>query len=154
MALGNRVRARREALGIKIDELAKMVGRAFSTIQALEQRDSEKCGYTMKLAKALKTNTYWLTDGQGDPDDVSEFSIPRNNGSRPEPQSVLNLQAVEFACRAIRENGGWKDKEAGDVKAEARLIDVLYRFYILALEDGSEPDPTSSELARIIKLNR
>lgn len=66
----------------------------------------------------------------------------------------LNLSAVEFAFQAFRDNIDWADREAGGASEEARLFDMFYRYYVLALAGGRTPDPASEELATIIKLNR
>ena len=127
MALGKRVRIRREALNMKIDELAKKVGRAFSTIQALEQRDSEKCGYAYDLAKALQTNTYWLTDGKGDPNDSGEFGIRRDTGSPSEPPGGLISEAVNFALLGIDE---YREKYPHGMESPGIRVKAFKTLYI------------------------
>jgi len=64
MALGKRVKLRREQLGLTQKELGKLVGRSISYIQSLENRDSRKTQNVNLLADALKTTVLHLETGR------------------------------------------------------------------------------------------
>lgn len=67
MALGERVRERREQLGMTQGELADLVGVKQAAISALEKRDSRSSRQLSKLAEALRCSPEWLESGEGEP---------------------------------------------------------------------------------------
>lgn len=65
MALGKRVRERRQELGLTQTQLAEAIGKTQSVIQSLESRDSKKSQHVEALARALRVSTEWLLTGRG-----------------------------------------------------------------------------------------
>ncbi len=64
MALGERVRKRREELGLSQKQLAEKAGVSYSTINKLEKRDSKSSQNPDDLAHALGVRLNWLTKGE------------------------------------------------------------------------------------------
>lgn len=74
MALGQRVKQAREALGLTQEELGKRVGMSQAAIGALEKRDSQTTRKLYDLAKALSKSPEYLLTGE-----------ERKAEARPEP---------------------------------------------------------------------
>lgn len=64
--IGERVRAEREARGLKLNELAKMIGDSYSsTISELESGRSRTTKKLRLIAEALGVSLEWLETGRG-----------------------------------------------------------------------------------------
>lgn len=68
MALGSRVKAEREALGLTQTQLAERVGDGLSqqAVDRLEKRDSATSQWVVGIADALQVSLRWLISGKGD----------------------------------------------------------------------------------------
>lgn len=73
MSIGDRVTERLEALGISQSELARRVGMAQSSVNALINRNKVGSKHIHKIARELQTTPAYLS---GETDDVSEGFVP------------------------------------------------------------------------------
>lgn len=73
MSIGERVTERLEALGISQSELARRVGMAQSSVNALINRNKVGSKHIHKIARELQTTPAYLS---GETDDVSEGFVP------------------------------------------------------------------------------
>lgn len=101
--LGNRVKKRREALGLSQKDLAERVGMSQQGIDSIENKDVARPRKLLELAAALRVSVEWLADGSGEPpleperlvEEAGEpgrivpernvsapFDIPRSSGRR------------------------------------------------------------------------
>ncbi len=67
MTLGDRIRKRREELGLQQVDVSRIVGIAQSSLSLIEsgQTKTLRAATLMGLSKALKTNTKWIMTGRG-----------------------------------------------------------------------------------------
>lgn len=65
-SFGNRVKKRREELGLSQGELAKATGLAQPTISNIESGRNKSSSYAVQLAGALKCSPQWLATGKSD----------------------------------------------------------------------------------------
>lgn len=65
MTMGDRVKRRRQELGISVKELAKTAGISATALYDLERGDTDKSTSTAALAYALGVNALWLEEGRG-----------------------------------------------------------------------------------------
>ena len=68
--IGQRIRARREALKMTQRELSAATGYSHGIVSQWEN-DLSKPKNTLLVAKALRTNMEWLLTGEGSEDDLS-----------------------------------------------------------------------------------
>lgn len=61
---GDRVKARRLALGLNQTELGKLCGLSQSTVQNIESKRNRSSGSLVQLATALGVRPEWLATGQ------------------------------------------------------------------------------------------
>jgi len=87
MALGERITERLEAAGMSQSELARRVGMAQSSINALINRNKVGSKHLHKIARELGTTAEYLT---GETDDPVE-------GARPMPQPVMQFVNMKLA---------------------------------------------------------
>jgi transcriptional regulator with XRE-family HTH domain len=88
MSIGDRIKARRKAVGLSVDELAERLGKNRATVYRYESNDIEKIPTTIlePLAKALDTTPAYLMGWSDDPID-HETTEENLNAS---------LDAIEF----------------------------------------------------------
>lgn len=65
MALGKRIKERREELGMEQQALADAAKVSQPRLSALETRDSKSCKAVHAIAKALGVRSRWLATGEG-----------------------------------------------------------------------------------------
>ncbi len=65
--MGERIRWRREALGISQEALATTVGLAQQTIAGMEADPKRRSRFVVQIAAALNLNAQWLATGVGPP---------------------------------------------------------------------------------------
>jgi len=101
MALGKRVKSRREQLKMSQDELAQAIGVTGAAISALETRDSRSSRQLSKLAKALSTSEQWLETGV----EVAENTIQEDRADYTalSPDEIRLLSAFKKASGKQRE---------------------------------------------------
>ncbi|WP_230371189.1 helix-turn-helix domain-containing protein [Paludibacterium denitrificans] len=93
---GDRVRERREELGLTQAGLAKAIGaKHASTIGNIENRSGES-RFTLELSKVLGVNPEWLKTGEGQKE-VIDLGLPVNTPMRP----VVLLDAEDEAGDAV-----------------------------------------------------
>lgn len=97
MALGKRVKALREGLGLTLEQLADRSGVDLGTIGALEVRDSSRSKYAAQLATALGVT---LEDLLGD-SDIADVRPVKNSHSWPfSSVSIERILALSTTERA------------------------------------------------------
>lgn len=84
MALGKRIRDRREALNLSQGDLAKILNVQQGVISALEIRDSRSSEKIIDLAKSLNTTVEWLMSGKKETRQLK-------NQEHPKDKIVINL---------------------------------------------------------------
>lgn len=89
MALGQRVKQAREAMGLTQEDLGQLVGMSQAAIHILEKRDSKSTGKVLRLAKALKTTPEYLLTGN----DNSAREPEGKAGGQPEGEWLGPLDA-------------------------------------------------------------
>lgn len=96
--VGQRVKARREALGLSQDQVAKAAGIKQSTIANLEGGRNKATRQVVQLAAALRCRAQWLAEGKGDPE------LPGNTPATP-PHSSDIVDVPKLAVKASAGNG-------------------------------------------------
>ena len=96
MTKGERIKARREALGLSVGELASRLNKNRATIYRYENRDIEDMPITVlePLAKALNTTPAYIMGWEEEPMDF-ETLLNALNEARSRPDSPEITEAVE-----------------------------------------------------------
>lgn len=106
MALGARIRKRREDLGIDQKSLCAMVpGLTQQALSNLETRDSKTSEFALRIAAALNTSAAWLLDGLGRPED-RDWPFERINRLALQQLSHDDLTRIETALTIFAAQAG------------------------------------------------
>lgn len=121
MGIGDRIRKRREALGVERKELAQRAGIAYSTLSDLELGHSQSTTKLHRIASVLQTNTRWLESGRGDEDavegaaeesgtygaweDVLGYHQAISLGSGSEMQEYAETHKLKFRSDSLKRKG-------------------------------------------------
>lgn len=94
--LADRVNAKMAELGIKQDELAKMVGISQPSIQRITSGVTKNPKKIVEISKALKTTPEWLATGTGNTDSVVEIktSDPLSNLTDLQRELILRMNSL------------------------------------------------------------
>lgn len=128
MTIGERIRSRREKLGIDRDDLAAAAGLTYSTIADLENGRSRSTTKLHLIAARLMTNTKWLETGRGDEDRLEGVGDERGEyvqwdavlgysqavslGSGAELQDYAHTHKLMFRAESLRRKGLFPDNLA------------------------------------------
>ena len=103
MGIGDRIKHRRNTIGMSQEELGEVVGRHYNTVSAWERTGSIPMHMIPKVAEALGTTVGYLRAGEMEPDDTSSSGRWVQNKS----------QAADWMGSVMRSGMEWE------------LIDVL-----------------------------
>lgn len=117
MALGKRVKQRREEIHIEQVDLANYIGVSQASISALENRDSRSSRNTSKLAKALDVTEYWLETGENPKYPAGTTSDRVHKESAAYTGSKTNIKRIYFKT--------WSTI-ADDTSTNPEYIDVMF----------------------------
>ena len=149
------------------EKLAAFLGKAPNTISRCVNVNSSQPrnignGLAREIEAKLNLERNWMdtqhegtiTIGQAGETGTARPINFIGGGSDVEPEPELDLDAVEFAFQAFRENIDWSARENGGIAKETAIFDLFYRYYLIAKSEGNkEPSPTSPDLAMALKLN-
>lgn len=116
MTIGNRVKTRREELGMSQTVLAKRIGVSGPSLSQLESGKIKRSRRMDKLASVLKVTPAWLEGGEGKPA-AGAGSPARTNGA-------AKSNGAAKADGAARPNGAAKPNGAVKVEAVAKANGV------------------------------
>jgi len=145
MIIGDRIRQRREKLGLRQIDIARKVGVSREAVSQWESSDSKnlKIENLYRCAVALGVSMEWLAVG-GSSDPIAEDVKSQSHD--------LDLPAVDFALSTIRAHVDWAKRRASGVDAEVNLFALLYRYWLISKLDGGQPEPASPEVGALVKM--
>lgn len=156
--LSQRVKARREAMGLSQSELARRIGVAPQTIQSLESGRTRNLREVVKAAEVLAVTPRWLATGQGEKGVSSATGSPDLVGALEdfairikEARAALGFQPGA-ASRAIMAEDQWLKMDRAEYWPDpveldlicgrlAQSLDWLVRGVVIA--SGDRPVATS-----------
>ena len=104
LPVGRRVRMRREALGLSIQQLSRLSGVSASYISRLENGERENIGLdsVQKLARALNTSMSYLVGETDDPSPPPQMGVAAHREGA-DPGDPLEPEVQLIIERAVRE---------------------------------------------------
>lgn len=129
MSFGNRIRQRRQALGLIQEDLASRIGVSQGSIQRWEGGDIPKGDYLLKIAQALDCSTDWLLTGHGPLKRIEGEPADNPDPGRTDMEVVLEnfTKTVKELCGQNHELWGWTSLE---IKAlQLRMMSLALKLY-------------------------
>lgn len=145
MNFGERIKMRRQDLGISADELGKMIGKNRATIYRYEKGDIESVPISVlePLALALDTTPTWLLDWEPTKRDPLDIEYIGSIGKVIKSLRMLrHLSLTEFSVETGISIDELKRYEAGKVRIPEDKMEVMSRFLNVTVEDLAKSDVT------------
>ena len=138
--IGDRVRQRREKLGLTQSELARQIGVSPQSIQQLESGEVKQPKYIFDLQVALKTDAGWLQYGKTE-------VLPKKYSLRKPTSQIVEIEGDEFVSIPVFDVRAAAGSGALD-EVEAVVAQAIYpRPWLRALT------PTSIGRLAVIKVD-
>lgn len=145
MNFGERIKIRRQDLGISADELGKMIGKNRATIYRYEKGDIESIPTDIlePLAAALNTTPMWIMGWEPTKRDPLDIEYIGSIGKVIKSLRMLrHLSLTEFSVETGISIDELKRYEAGKVRIPEDKMEVMSRFLNVTVEDLAKSDVT------------
>lgn len=140
MTIGQKIKQRREALGLTQDELAKKVGYASrSSINKIELSRDLPLSKVSKMATALETSPSFLMGWTDNPDPNFPFK-----------EEVISTAQENLDKAVGKKDGYYLDPETAALAQ--KIYDNKYIHVLLDAADGSRPEDITMVAEILVKL--